>query len=213
MLSLLGAGWRSAAAPVTGFSDGFESGDTSAWTTSVVAVDGTLVVGAGSARSGGMGLHVHNTAAASSVARLRHAFTATDIYEAEGWFRWTADSGVGTNNGTGLRFFAAGVRIADVARQDTPDKRLFLRTRRADATNRFDTLVDTRELNVWTKLGLRVEYNGPGTISRCVFKVDDVVKVDLSNFDLASGAYDELQVGTEHSQIVEVDVDDVTGIA
>lgn len=208
-LPLLGAG-RSGAA---GFADGFESGDTSAWSSNVVAVDGTLVVAAGSARSGGFGLHVHNTAAASSVARLRHAFPAVNVYEAEGWFRWTADSGVGTNNGTGLRLFSGATRIADVARQDTPDKRLFLRTRKADATNRFDTLVDTRELNVWTKLRLRVEYNGPGAVSRCVFRVDDVVKVDLSNFDLASGAYDALQVGTEHSQVVEVDVDDVTGIA
>lgn len=191
------------------FSDGFESGDDSAWPSKFTAVAGTLVVGAGSAHSGNFGLHVHNTAASSSQARLRQTFAARDIVECEGWFRWTADSGVDTNNGTGLRIFAGATRVVDVARQDTPDKRLFLRTRRAAGTFRFNTLVDTRELNVWTKLGLRVEYNGPGTVSRCVFTVDDVVKVDLSDFDLSSGAYDAVQVGTEHPQIVDVDVDDV----
>lgn len=171
--------------------------------------DGSVGVMSVAARSGSFGGRISNGTTAGSTAYARHAFAARSDASAAGWFRWRSDSGTTSSNGTGLRFFAGGTRIVDVYRQDQ-NGQIWLRTRTAAGTHAFTNTGQTVALNSWTKLGLRVVYNGSGSVSRVVVSVDDVDRIDASNFDLQSGNFNELQIGTEHPQVVDLDVDDVT---
>jgi hypothetical protein len=197
--------------PLTGtlaFAEGFETNDTSRWDSTAAAGDGSVATASGSAKTGGYGLHIAETATAVSGSYARKNHTATDTVRAAGWFRSPTEGASGNNNAN-LRIFSAGVRIVDVYRQNSTGE-MWLRTRKNDGTFRFDNTGQTRSTNVWYRWDVTVKYNGVGAVSRIVVKLDGTTYIDASDFDLDAGSFDMVQVGAEHpNQYLDLDVDDV----
>lgn len=196
------------------FSDGFETGNFSRW--SSANVNGGIAAGtveAAALRSGSFGAHFVNDATAGTFANVRHTHAAANDITLTGWFRWNADSGSTANNGTGLRLLTAGVvRVVDIYRTDLSGQ-VFIRTRKADTTFQFSALVGTVALSTWAQLSLRAIYGGPGLTSRVIGQVNGTGGVDVSGLDLFSGDWVHDQIGTEHPQVVDVSVDDFTSTA
>jgi hypothetical protein len=198
---LLGAG-------SAGFLEGFETGNLSRWDATTVAGGGSLTVQAGSARTGGFGLRVIDDAVAGSQANARKNFSTRNTAYAEGWFRWTGDSGGSGSNGTGLRLFAAGTRLVDTFRQDLTGS-ISVRYVDSAAAQQFLAAGVAASLNTWTKLALFVDRPGAGAVSTIKLWVNDVLRVDSTGLDIQAGNFDNFRVGSEHPQVVQLDIDDV----
>jgi hypothetical protein len=150
---------RSWTVSLTLFSDGFESGDFSAWSTVATAGDGTAQVQSTVVKSGGFAGRLSETANVGSTAYARKTFGSplSDL-TVTGWFDLLAE-GVSGGNVPLLRLFdAAGARLVVVYRQNLSGDSIWLTI----GSNRFST-TGKLPLSTWGQLDLRI--TGAGTAS------------------------------------------------
>ena len=122
---------------------------------------GNASVSTGLSRSGNCAALLHTTAVPGSIARLTVGLTpgTTEAY-ADGWFNIAAE-GMAGNNVPYFRFFAGGVRVLDVFRQNISHE-LVLRTS-SPAGFAYTTLRRDVPTDSWHRLVMHVVPNGPGT--------------------------------------------------
>jgi hypothetical protein len=144
---------------LTLFSDGFESGDFSAWSTFVTAGDGIAEVQSTVVKSGGFAARLSETANVASTAYVRKTFASpvSDV-AVTGWFDILAE-GVSSANVPLLRLFdATGTRLVVVYRQNLSADSIWVTI----GTNRFST-TGKLPLATWGLLDLRITGAGTGS--------------------------------------------------
>ena len=140
------------------FSDGFESGDFSHWSSVTVAADASATVQSNIVHSGGYGARLSSTANAGA-----RAFVLKDMQpelpdlRADGAFNVQAEGAPGGNVPL-LRFFdAAGNRLVSLYRQNGNSGLWVKHSGAYYATNQ------TIALGTWYNLGIRAAVGSPGT--------------------------------------------------
>lgn len=170
-----------------------------------VAGTGNASVSTGLSRSGNCAALLHTTAAPGSIARLTVGLTpgTTEAY-ADGWFNIAAE-GMAGNNVPYFRFFAGGVRVLDVFRQNISHE-LVLRTS-SPAGFAYTTLRRDVPTDSWHRLVMHVVPNGPGTNVQIWW---DGRSVYAGTVSISATTLDTLQLGSEHDQqMADIYIDDV----
>jgi hypothetical protein len=166
---------------------------------------GNASVSTGFSHSGNCAALLHTTAVPGSMARLTVPLTprTTEAY-ADGWFNIAAD-GMGGNNVPYFRFFAGGVRVLDVFRQNISHElvlRTWSRAGFAYTTLRRDVATDS-----WHRLVMHVVPGGSGTQVQIWW---DRRSVYAGTVSISATTLDTLQLGSEHDQqMAEIYIDDV----
>jgi hypothetical protein len=190
------------------FTDGFEGGNLDKWQDVVLAGPGsTQSVDATAARNGGFGFRLISTLDAASLNNIRHHFLSANTLTVGVDVRWETEGAGGSNTG-GLRVFNdAGLRIADVLRNNSSGT-ITLRTHTLASGDVFTTPGTVVNLGVWCRLLMAITYNGPGAISTCVLTIDGTIRIpNTTLLDLSSGNFATTQLGFEHAQIAQVSYD------
>ena len=166
---------------------------------------GNASVSTGLSRSGNCAALLHTTAGPGSIARLTVGLTpgTTEAY-ADGWFNIAAE-GMAGNNVPYFRFFAAGVRVLDVFRQNISHE-LVLRTY-SPAGFTYTTLRRDVPTDSWHRLVMHVVPNGSGTQVQIWW---DGRSVYAGTVSISATTLDTLQLGSEHDQqMADIYIDDV----
>ena len=166
---------------------------------------GNASVSTGLSHSGNCAALLHTTAAPGSIARLTVGLTpgTTEAY-ADGWFNIAAE-GMAGNNVPYFRFFAGGVRVLDVFRQNISHE-LVLRTS-SPAGFAYTTLRRDVPTDSWHRLVMHVVPNGPGTNVQIWW---DGRSVYAGTVSISATTLDTLQLGSEHDQqMADIYIDDV----
>jgi hypothetical protein len=162
-------------------------------------------VSTGLSHSGNCAALLHTTAVPGSIARLTVGLTpgTTEAY-ADGWFNIAAE-GMAGNNVPYFRFFAGGVRVLDVFRQNISHE-LVLRTS-SPAGFAYTTLRRDVPTDSWHRLVMHVVPNGPGTTVQVWW---DGRSVYAGTVSISATTLDTLQLGSEHDQqMADIYIDDV----
>jgi acid phosphatase len=140
------------------FSDGFESGNLSAWSTVATGGDGTAVVQGTVVKTGAFAAQLTESGSTGSLgyARQRFGVPRTDV-TASGDFQVTAE-GTGGNNVPLLRFYdSVGSRLVSVYRLNLSKNQLGV-----SFGGGFFTTTGTLPLNTWGQISLHVVSAAPG---------------------------------------------------
>lgn len=202
------------AAQAFDFTDGFEGGHADKWSTVSIVPGARAWVWTGGRRTGKYGLTIDSQLDATSFSTFRHCFIPSSGQTYYGcWVRWEREGLVGSNAG-GLRAFASDnrlitTRIADIFRENVTGN-IVLRTLNGASTSIFTNTGQTAALGVWTKLELQLAYGGVGAVSTIAVLVNDVIRINASNFDLHANAANMacMQLGFEHAQDARLSYDD-----
>ncbi|RKR19422.1 hypothetical protein [Arthrobacter oryzae] len=188
----------------TAAASSFESGTLDGFGVSTSGT-GKASVSTAQSHSGNCAAVLHATATPGSIARMTAALTpgATEAY-ADGWFNIAGEGKVG-NNVPYFRFFADGIRVMDVFRQNITHE-LVLRTS-TPAGFTYTTLRQEVPTGTWHRLVLHVVPNGPGTNVQIWWDGRSVFAGPVST---AATTLDTVQLGSEHDQqMADIYIDDV----
>jgi len=186
------------------FSDGFESGDLSAWTNVVTGGDGSAAAQNAVVRSGSFAAELTETGNTGSVAYLRKTFdTARSDLIVSAWFQLLAEGVSGGNVPVFRLLDAGGGRIISVYRQNLSGDKLWV-----TYGGVYYSTSGTLPIGAWGKVELRVIGAGTGAATVTVLLNGSVVYQSTSA-TLAS-AVAKVQIGNETArQAFTLVVDDV----
>jgi hypothetical protein len=141
------------------FSDGFESGDFSAWSSVVARSGGAAAVQSVDVKTGAYAASLSSGTAAESVAYLRNTFPAayTDL-TASGDFKITAEGAANSNVPIFRLFDSAGTRLVSFYRQNQDWDKLWVQH-----GGTYNPTTGALPLNSWAKVELKVIAKGAGT--------------------------------------------------
>jgi hypothetical protein len=186
------------------FTDGFESGDFSAWTSKTTGGDGTATVQSGTVHSGNFAARLTASSNAGSVAQARKTFSSAQAdFSASGWFRVETE-GPASSNVPLLRLFdAGGARVVSVYRQNQSADWIYVQH-----SGTYNRTSGKLPLNTWGRFDLRV--TGAGTASGTIeLRVNDQVVYQASSGSLVPAK--TVQIGNDvKAQPFAVVVDDVS---
>jgi parallel beta-helix repeat protein len=187
------------------FSDGFESGNFSQWTTVRSASGGTATVQQADVAEGKFAARLSATSTTGSFADVRRALAVplTDL-TVNGRFEIVGQGPTGTNVPLVRLFDGSGRRLLSVYRQNQTDDKLWVQ----HSGSYFKSWGDV-PLRRWSKL--EISMLGAGTSSGSVeLRIDDATVYKAANLPL-EGPVAMLQIGNDvKAQPFEVVVDDVS---
>jgi len=173
------------------FSDGFESGDFSAWTTLLTGGDGTAIVQGTTVKSGGFAAQLAETATAGSFAYARRTLAAprTEL-RVKGDFQIQLEGASGGNVPILRLFDAAGVRLVSLARQNADRDKI-----RISHGSVGVTTTSRLTLNTWGHFELHVLV--AGTASTVEVFLDGTLVYQTTTADLGTNGVSMIQIGNE----------------
>jgi hypothetical protein len=187
------------------FSDGFESGDFSAWTSKTTGGDGTATVQSTTVHAGTYAARLKATAAAgsNSYARKSLAQTQTDL-TASGWFRVAAE-GAASGNVPLLRLYdSSGTRLASLYRQNQSSDRLYVQH-----SGTYNLTSGKLPLGAWGRLQLHVVTAGSASTVEVLLNGSQIYKTTAAN--LGSSGVATVQIGNDtKSQAFDLAADEIT---
>jgi len=181
----------SAARADTIFSDGFESGDFSAWSSVQVAGDGKAVVQSAIVSTGSLAAQLSETSNSGSKAYVRKTFAAEQLdFTASGDFQ-VLQQGASGGNVPFFRFFDAGLhRIVSLYRQNGTSGSIGV----GYAGSYFSTS-GTLAMNTWAQVALHVVING--TSSTVEVRLNGNVIYQTTSASLGTAGISTAQIGNE----------------
>ena len=173
------------------FSDGFESGDFSAWTQVQTGGDGKAVVQSGVVSTGALAAQLSETANSGSKAYVRKTFnSAQQDLTASGDFR-VLQEGASGGNVPFFRFLdPASARIVSVYRQNATGGKVGL----TYGGTHYST-TGVLPLNTWGTLSMHVTTNG--TASTVEVRLNGSVIYQTSSASLGTAGVSTVQIGNE----------------
>ena len=173
------------------FSDGFESGDFSAWTLVRTGGDGSAAVQSSLVRDGAYAARLKATTATGSFAHARRSFAQarTDM-TASGWFQVVAEGASGANVPLLRLFDGNGVRLVSLFRQNRSRDELWVQHSGA-----FHRTTGRLPLGSWAQLGLRVVTAGAASTVEVTLNGVPVYATAAAN--LGSGGVTSVQIGND----------------
>ena len=180
------------AGATTLFSDGFESGSFSAWTTMRTGSDGAATVQAGIVKGGTYAAHFAVTASAGSYAYVRQTLAAaqTDL-TASGDFL-VAQEGAANNQMPIFRLYnASGALMVALYRQNQDQNQLWLQ----DAGGQYFNANATLPLNAWGRLDLHVVVTG--TTGSIAVSLNGTQTFTTTAATIGPSGVQTVQIGTE----------------
>jgi hypothetical protein len=188
------------------FSDGFESGNFSAWTTVLTGADGTATVQSALVKDGSFAARLSETATTGSFAYARKQLDAarTDL-RVKGDFKVLTEGASGGNVPFLRLFDSAGTRVTSLYRQNASGDKVQVQHSGANfvTTGRLP-------LNTWGELELHVITAGSGAGTLEV-RLDGVLVYQTSSATLPAGGILTVQIGNETArQIFDLVADNIT---
>src|SRR6266498_86896 len=173
------------------FSDGFESGDFSAWSQVQIAGDGTAVVQSAIARTGSLAAQLSESSTAGSKAYVRKTFgSAQQDLTASGDFQILQQGATG-GNVPFFRFFdASSVRLVSVYRQNGTSGSIGL----GYGGSYFSTS-GSLPLNTWATIALHVITNGAS--STVEVSLNGSLIYQTGSASLGTAGVSTLQIGND----------------
>ncbi len=173
------------------FSDGFESGDFSAWTSVQVGGDGTAVVQSAIVRTGSLAAQLSESSTSGSKAYARKTFAAEQVdFTASGDFQLLQEGASGGN----VPFFRflnpSSQRIVSVYRQNGTGGRIGV----TYGGSYFSTS-GTLPLNTWGTVALHVIING--TSSTVEVRLNGTLIYQTSSASLGTAGVSTAQIGND----------------
>ena len=191
--------FSTAAAPPAGgplFSDGFESGTFSAWTTTRTGADGTATVQSSAVRTGSFAARLTGTTTPGSLAYVRKTLaTAQTKLTVGGAFQVTAEGASGGNVPLLRLLDPSGTRALWLYRQNLASNTMYVAWTANGATVR-GTLSTKLPLSTWARYEVRITAAGAGTSSIEVLQ-DGVSAFKTTTATLPAAGISTLQVGNE----------------
>jgi hypothetical protein len=178
------------ASGVTLFSDGFESGNFSAWSTVQTGGDGTATVQSGLGTSGSDAAKLAETANSGSKADVRKTLSPaqTDL-TASGDFQVSQEGASGGNVPLLRLFDSAGTRLISLFRQNQATNKLYVGY---GGTNHL--LSGTLPLSTWAHFDVHVIVGGTGA-STVEVKLNGTVVYKTSTASLGTAGVATVQIG------------------
>ena len=174
------------------FSDGFESGDFSAWSAVNTGADGTASVQGELVAAGSFAARLSATTNAGSFAFARRTFSANQPdLTVIGDFNVQAEGGTGANVPLLRLFDEDGTRIVSVYRQNGNASRIWIT--HSGATHSTSGVLP---LNTWGHLELHTEAAGSG-LSTVRITLNGAVIYETSSASLATSGVRTIQIGNE----------------
>jgi large repetitive protein len=148
---------RTWTAEVIIFSDGFESGNFSAWSVVETGADGTAAVQSAVVRSGLFAARLSETANTGSYAFARKSFALQRDITVSGNIQIQAEGASGGNVPIFRLFDATGTRVVNLKRQNVNGDRIWIEYTGANAST-----PGRLPLNTWARFEVHVVVAGPG---------------------------------------------------
>ncbi len=187
------------------FSDGFESGDFSAWSAPNVGGDGQAIVQTGTVFAGSYAAQLSETSASGSYAYVRKYLMAPEtVLRVSGDFMIT-EMGVSNANVPILRLFDAnGNRIISLYRQNGNSNKIWIQH-----SGKYNSTFGKLSMNTWGHFELVVSITGPGTSTVQVY-MDGSLIHESTTADLGPAGVASVQIGNETaSQTFTIFVDEI----
>jgi hypothetical protein len=179
-----------AASGTTIFSDGFESGNFSAWSSVVTGGDGTATVQSAPVRTGSYAAKLSESATSGSKAYVRKTFTAQTELTATGDFQ-ILQQGASGGNVPFFRFLdPSGTRIVSVYRQNGTTGTIGL-----TYEGSFHATTGTLALNTWATVSMHVITNG--TASTITVNLNGTQIYQTGSASLGAAGTATLQIGND----------------
>jgi hypothetical protein len=179
-----------AASGTTIFSDGFESGNFSAWTSATTAGDGTATVQSAIASTGSFAARLSESANSGSKSYVRKAFSAQQDLTANGDFQ-VLQQGASGGNVPFFRFLDPnGTRIVSVYRQNGTTGTIGLTYQGS-----FHATTGTLALNTWANVSMHVITNG--TVSTITVNLNGTQIYQSTSASLGTAGTATLQIGND----------------
>lgn len=203
LVSLLATAFSSGAAAGTLFVDGFESGTTSAWTTSKGA-DGTVVVQQELVRTDAYAARLAATSTSGSYAFLRRDLSSTETsVTAQAAVRVQAEGASGSNVPLLRLLDEGGGRLVNVYRQNLSSDKIYVQHSGA-----YHLSTGRLPLGMWTDVSIRIVAGAPNA-STVEVRLGGTIVHATNTANLSSGAK-SVQVGNDaRAQAFDLVVDDV----
>lgn len=187
------------------FSDGFESGGFTAWTSVQTGGDGAASVQSSIVHAGSNAARLSSTSATGSFAYARTSSSAPRAeVTATGWFRVEAEGAAGGNVPLLRLFDAAGTRLVTAYRQNLSSSQVWVQH-----SGSYNSTSGTLPLRVWGKVAVRVVANGTDA-STVEVRLNDAVIYTTSSASIPATGVLTVQIGNDvKGQIFTLIADDI----
>lgn len=186
------------------FSDGFESGGFSAWTSVLKGVDGTATVQSVVVKTGNYAARLSATTAAGSFAAVKRSLPPLDELTAQGNFQITAEGASRSNVPIFRLFSASGKRLVSLYRQNQDSDRIWVQHSSA-----YNATSGRLPLNRWAHFELRVA-NASTSAGTVEVRLEGALVYQTTSTNLGDKIA-AVQLGQEvKSQAFAIVADDIT---
>jgi hypothetical protein len=206
MFVLMAAGQAQAA---TIFSDGFESGDFTAWSQVQLAGDGKALVQSQVVKTGAVAAELIETANTGSKAYVRKTFSTPSLdITASGNFNLQAEGASGGNVPIFRFLDPAGTRLVSVYRQNVTTSNNIGVTA---GTTRY-TATSKLALNTWANVSMHTIINGAG--STVEIRVNGALVLSTTTASLGTSGVSTVQIGNDTAaQAGNIVADDINVVS
>ena len=187
------------------FSDGFESGNFSAWTNVASQGGASATVQSSLRKTGTYAASFVSSGSGSAFAYARKSLgTARPAVTASGDFIVTQEGASGANVPFIRLYTASGSRLVSLYRQNQASNKIYV-----SFAGTYNLTTATLPLNTWGRLEVRVVVNG--TSSTVVVRLNGSIVYQTAAANLGTSGVLLVQIGNETaSQVFGVTVDNVT---
>ncbi|HEU0297494.1 MAG TPA: DNRLRE domain-containing protein [Anaerolineales bacterium] len=174
------------------FTDGFESGNFSAWTSVNVTGDGNATVQSSTVKTGSFAARLSETSNTSSKAYVhKNLATPENNITVSGWFMITQEGASNANVPIFRLYDSTGKRLLTLYRQNLSSNRVYV----TDGGIRL-LASRTMPLNTWVKFDLHVIVAGNGASTIEVY-MDGVLAARITTANLGTAGVYTLQIGND----------------
>jgi hypothetical protein len=174
------------------FTDGFESGNFSAWTSVNLSGDGSAIVQSSTVKTGSFAARLSETSNTSSKAYVRkNLATPENNITVSGWFMITQEGASNANVPIFRLYDSTGKRLLTLYRQNLSSNRVYV----TDGGTRL-LASRTMPLNTWVKFDLHIIVAGNGASTIEVY-MDGVLAAQTTTANLGTAGVSTLQIGND----------------
>jgi hypothetical protein len=173
------------------FSDGFESGDFSAWSTVTTAGDGTATVQSAIVHTGTYAAQLTESANSGSKSYVRKTFSAVQDLTATGDFELQQAGATSSGNVPFFRFLdPSGTRLVSLYRQNGSSNQIFV-----NYGGTYYLTTGRLALNTWATFSVHLTTNGPA--STVAISLNGMQIYQTTSASLGTAGIATLQIGND----------------
>ncbi len=187
------------------FSDGFESGTFSAWSSVLTGTEGSATIQTSIVQTGARAARLSATSNTGSYAYARKSFpAAVTQMTAQGWFRVEQEGASGSNVPIYRMYDPNGARLVSVYRQNQSGGQIWVQH-----SGGYYSTTGAMPLQQWGKVQVRVVANGTGA-STVEVRMNDVIIYSTTSASIGAAGMLTLQLGNDvKGQTFAIIADDI----